>query len=56
MKNQKGEEGKDKKNFGLELLKKHKTVYDIQFINFSSLSEQSIEMEYIAEDGKNIKT
>lgn len=52
----KEKKGKDKKNFGLELLKKHKTVYDIQFINFSSLSEQSIEMEYIADDGKNIKT
>jgi hypothetical protein len=45
--------GKDKKNFGLELLKKHKTVYDIQFINYSNLSEQSIEMEYIADEGKN---
>jgi hypothetical protein len=53
---EKVKKGKDKKNFGLELLKKHKTVYDIQFINFSSLSEQSIEMEYIADDGKNIKT
>lgn len=52
----KEKKGKDKKNFGLELLKKHKTVYDIQFINFSSLSEQSIEMEYIADDRKNIKT
>jgi hypothetical protein len=50
-------EGKDedKKNFGLELLKKHKTVYDIQFIDFSNLSEHSIEMECIADDWKNTR-
>ena len=48
--------GKNKKNFGLELLKKHKTVYDIQFIDFSNLSKHSIEMEYIADDWKNIRT
>jgi hypothetical protein len=47
---------KDKKNFGLELLKKHKTVYDIQFIDFSNLLEHSVEMECIADDGKNIET
>jgi hypothetical protein len=47
---------KDKKNFGLELLKKHKTVYDIQFMDFSNLSEHSIEMECIADDWKNIRT
>ena len=52
----KNKKDKDKKSFDLELLKKHKNVYDIQFINLSSLSEQSIEMEYIADDLKNIKT
>ena len=52
----KAKKDKDKKSFDLELLKKHKNVYDIQFINLSSLSEDSIEMEYIADDWKNIRT
>lgn len=52
----KDKKDKDKKSFNLELLKKHKNVYDIQFINFSNLSEHSIEMECIADDQKNIRT
>jgi hypothetical protein len=40
------------KKFDLKLLKKHKTVYDIQFMSFSSLSQDSIERSYIANDEK----
>lgn len=40
------------KKFDLKLLKKHKTVYDIQFMSFSSLSSDSIEMSYIVTDEK----
>jgi len=46
---------KDKKKFDLELLKKHKTVYDIQFMDFSNLSKDSVEMSYIVNDEKNAK-
>lgn len=40
------------KKFDLLLLKKHKTVYDIQFMSFSNLSSDSIEMSYIVNDDK----
>ena len=46
---------KDKKKFDLELLKKHKTVYDIQFMDFSNLSKDSVEMSYVVNDEKNAK-
>jgi hypothetical protein len=46
---------KDKKKFDLELLKKYKTVYDIQFKDYSNLSADSIEMSYIVNDEKNTK-
>jgi hypothetical protein len=46
---------KDKKNFDLELLKKHKMIYDIQFMDFSNLSADSIEMSFIANNKKNTK-
>lgn len=45
----------ESKKFDLELLKKHKTVYDIQFIDFSNLSANSIEMSYIVQDDKDAK-
>jgi hypothetical protein len=45
---------KDQK-FDLELFKKHKTVYDIQFNDFLNLSADSIEMSYIVNDEKNNK-
>ena len=44
-----------KKKFDLELLKKHKTVYDIKFLNFSNLSADSIEMNCISGGGKKTK-
>jgi hypothetical protein len=44
--------GNDNKKFDLLLLKKHKTVYDIQFMSFSNLSSDSIEMSYIVNDEK----
>lgn len=44
-----------KKKFDLQLLKKNKTIYDIKFMNFSSLSTESIEMNYISNDGKNVR-
>ena len=40
------------KKFDLKLLKKYKTVYDIQFMSFSSLSSDNIELSYIANDEK----
>lgn len=46
----------DKKKFDLELLKKHKTVYDIKFVDdISGLSTDSIEFSCINSCGKNIK-
>jgi hypothetical protein len=42
----------DNKKFDLVLLKKHKTVYDIQFMSFSNLSSDSIAMSYIVNDEK----
>jgi hypothetical protein len=46
----------DKKKFDFELLKKHKTVYDIKFVDdISSLSADSIEFSCINSYGKNIK-
>src|SRR5215207_81974 len=35
--------------------KKDKTVYDIQFMDFSNLSKDSVEMSYIVNDEKNAK-
>ena len=48
-------EGDMKKKFDLELLKKHKTVYDIKFLNFSNLSADSIEMSASGSGGKKTK-
>ena len=43
----KSKRGSDNKKFDLVLLKKNKTVYDIQFMSFSNLSSDSTEMSYI---------
>jgi hypothetical protein len=52
-KKEKDKEGK--KKFDLELLKKHKTVYDIKFLDVSNLSADSIEFNCITAGGKNIR-
>ena len=43
------------KKFDLELLKRHKTVYDIKFIDISSLAADSTEFNCITTGGKKIK-
>jgi hypothetical protein len=55
--NPRKDSGKDgKKKFDLELLKKHKTVYDIKFVDdISTLSADSTEFDCITSSGKNIK-
>jgi hypothetical protein len=46
---------KDQGKFNLELLKKHKMVYDIKFLDLSSLSDDSVEMSFISSFNGNNK-